>query len=86
MRQRLTKKVDPRRVGSPARTWISGLLLAVVIAVGGIGAPFWLRLGIEGTLRPAPTFSLPASTGSVVSLKEYLGKGPLILLFYMTAT
>ncbi len=86
MPQHLTRKVAPGRFGAPAQTWIASISLAVVIGAVGIGAWLWLWPGIETMPPPAPTFSLPASTGNVISLEEYLGKEPLILLFYMTAT
>jgi thioredoxin-dependent peroxiredoxin len=31
----------------------------------------------------APDFSLPASTGQNVSLSEVLGRGPVVLLWYV---
>lgn len=31
--------------------------------------------------QPAPSFELPASTGDTVSLEEYTGQGPTVLLF-----
>ncbi len=86
MPQHLTRKVTPGRFGAPPRTWIAAISLAVVIGAAGIAGWLWLQHGIETTPPPASTFSLPASTGNVVSLEEYLGKEPLVLLFYMTAT
>jgi len=57
-----------------------------MIGAAGIGGWLWLRHGIETTPPPAPAFRLPASTDKVISLEEFLGKEPLVLLFYMTAT
>jgi hypothetical protein len=87
MPRHLTRKVTPSRFGAAAPTWIAGISLPVVIGVAGIGGLLWLRHGIDTAPPPAATFSLPASTtGNVISLGEYLGKEPLVLLFYMTAT
>ena len=86
MPQHLTRKVAPGRFGAPVRRWITGISLAVVIGAAGIGGWLSLRHGIETTPPPAPTFSLPASTGSVISLEEFLGKESLLLVFYMTST
>jgi len=85
MPRHLRRKVASGRSAAPARRWIAGISLAVVIGASGIGGWLWLRHGIETTPPPAPTLSLPASRGSVISIEEFLGKEPLVLLFYMTA-
>ncbi len=84
MPQHLTRKVAPGRLGAPTRRLIAGISFAAVIGAAGTGGWLWLRHGIETT--PAPAFSLPASNGKVISPEEFLGKEPLMLLFYMTAT
>jgi len=32
----------------------------------------------------APTFSLPAADGSMVTLEQYRGKQPVVLIFYLS--
>ncbi len=86
MPQHLTRKVASGRRRAPARRWIAGISFAAVIVAASIGGWLWLRHGFGTTPPSAPTFSRPASTGNVISLGEFLGKEPLVLLFYMTAT
>ena len=36
-----------------------------------------------GVGQAAPRFSLPASTGDTLSLDSFLGRGPVVLLWYV---
>lgn len=66
---------------SPKR-WTVGLVLGLLVTVAGAGFWWW-------TSRPgevAPAFALPASTGQTVRLEDYLGKQPVVLVFYMAGT
>lgn len=65
------------------RKWIVAVILALLVIVGGAGA--WLWNGARATSEPAPRFNLPASTGRVITLDEFLGKQEVVLLFYMSA-
>lgn len=66
------------------RRWTLSLLLAAAVAGGYI-----LWVNGPGASRPpvladtAPSFTLAADNGSDISLAEYIGKKPVILLFYM---
>ncbi len=72
-------KVDRPGVG---RKWILGAILAVAIAAG-VGAWHW-RSTIWA-YKMAPSFTLQASTGRLVSLQDYQGKQEVVLIFYMGA-
>lgn len=66
------------------RRWTLWLLLAVAVAGGYF---FWVNG--PGASRPpvlaeaAPGFTLAADSGRDISLSDYIGKGPVVLLFYM---
>ncbi len=64
------------------RKWILGTLLFLV-AIGGIGV--WQWKGALWAHKVAPTFTLQASTGQLVSLQDYQGKKEVVLIFYMGA-
>jgi peroxiredoxin len=51
-----------------------GLVLAAAAAQAGSST---LKLGDK-----APDFSLPNGDGKTVTLSEYLGRGPVVLVFY----
>ena len=71
------------------RRWLWSIL--VVFSVSGVG--WWLTWdqhshggqrqshAVEG--YPAPAFTLPSSTGGSVDLAAYLGRQPVVLIFYM---
>jgi len=57
----------------------------VTVALGLLvlaGAWYLDRPVPEG--EPAPRFVLQDSTGRELSLADYLGRGPVVLVFYMT--
>ena len=72
-RERVTKR---RRI----RWTVIGMLLA---AVGGGGYYAWSvrNAPLEGS--PALGFTLAADSGRDISLVDFIGKKPVILLFYM---
>ena len=69
------------------RRWLVRML--VVVVVSGVG--WWLFWAYQGGQQPshategtrAPAFTLPSSTGSPVALGSYLGRQPVVLIFYM---
>ncbi len=65
------------------RRWIS---LFMVVLVGGVliffnaGDVMALKVGDK-----APDFTLPSTTGDKISLSQFRGKKPVVLLFYIFA-
>lgn len=65
-----------------------GLLVSAVLAllvaavVGYLGWTLGWTAAAEGD--PAPSFILPDQQGQQVSLADYLGRKPVVLVFYMT--
>jgi hypothetical protein len=62
----------------------------VVLVVSGVGWWSWDQHGHGGQQQRraaegsrAPAFTLPSSTGSPVALASYLGRQPVVLVFYM---
>lgn len=66
------------------RRLLVGVALAVLVVGGGVAT--WLWNGARAAPEPAPRFNLPASTGRVIALDEFLGKQEVVLIFYMVAT
>ena len=71
------------------RRWIQRLLvlavavLAISGAVGYLGRNYgWSTATAVG--RPAPHFILTDQEGRPVALADYLGRKPVVLVFYMT--
>jgi hypothetical protein len=79
------------------RRWFPGnrrrWLLRLMLVLGVSGAGLWLAWewqshggqtnvhADEG--KPAPAFTLPSHTGDPVALASYLGRQPVVLVFYM---
>ena len=85
-RERLQRRMRGAPEPRPAmrwRKWMVGALMALLVVGGGVGA--WLWNGARATPEPAPRFNLPASTGRVITLDEFLGKQEVVLFFYMAA-
>jgi hypothetical protein len=62
------------------------VLAAVGLLVGGIAGYLGWTLGWTAVAEgdPAPPFVLPDHQGGQVVLADYLGKTPVVLVFYMT--
>lgn len=64
------------------RKWIVGAVVSIVL-ISAIAAWHW-----NGNLwgyRVAPSFTLQASNGQLISLRDYLGKQEVVIIFYMGA-
>lgn len=71
------------------RSWLSMASLIVAVAVLGVAGFFNFvaaRVPVASTAfvvgRPAPELTLPDAAGRPVSLAEYRGKKPVVLIFY----
>ena len=60
------------------RTWINAIVLSLGIVMGT--QP--LRAAMPKVGDPAPDFSAAASDGTTVHVKDYIGKGDIVLYFY----
>ena len=90
MGRKARMKLERRKQGgsaSPSRgrrsKWIAGMVLALLVVGGGVGA--WVWNGAGAAPEPAPKFNLWASTGRVITIEDFLGKQDLVLIFYMGA-
>lgn len=76
------KRESNYRPSRRRRKWILGALLSLMLT-GGIAVWQW-----KDTLwgyQKAPSFTLQASTGQLVSLRDYQGKQEVVIIFYMGA-
>jgi cytochrome oxidase Cu insertion factor (SCO1/SenC/PrrC family) len=64
------------------RKWMTGAILAVVIAAGTVA---WQWPGMLWGYKKAPSFTLQSSTGRAFSLQDFRGKKEVVLIFYMGA-
>ena len=63
---------------------IVGSTLAVAASIAYLGSHSgWSSATAVG--RPAPPFVLPDHEGRQVALADYLGRRPIVLVFYMTS-
>lgn len=76
------KGTESNRSSKRHRKWITRVLL-LLLAVGGIAA--WQWKGTLWAYKTAPSFSLQASNGQLISLSDYRGKQEVIVIFYMGA-
>lgn len=69
----------PRLINLPARRWfLLGLLITLLVILLGCSSG-----GVLSEGDPAPDFSLPSSTGEIVSLAQVTENGPALLFFHM---
>ena len=68
-------------MAAPEKSARSRLLVAVAMAVSLIGVFGSLASAVE-VGEPAPSFTLPATTGSDIALGDYRGKKWVLLEFY----
>jgi len=90
------RRKNPRRRSPVTRPpgrrwpWLGGLVVVIL----GVGTLFWAPWRQPGSVppgiiiaaehsTPAPPFSLPSASGAPVDLAAYLGKQPVVLVFYM---
>ena len=73
-----------RRQRRKRRLLVPAAMLALLAAavVGYLGWTLGWTAAAEGD--PAPSFVLPDQQGRPVSLADYLGRKPVVLVFYMT--
>ena len=64
------------------RRWVVAVVL--VLALLGIVAA-WKWNGTLWAYKAAPSFTLQASNGQLISLRDYLGKQEVVIIFYMGA-
>jgi peroxiredoxin Q/BCP len=57
-----------------------GATIVLLLATLSLAQPLSAAMPRVGD--PAPDFSLPASNGTTIRLKDYLGKGNIVLYFY----
>ncbi len=81
-RQKGGRESNRRPLHRRRRKWIFRTLLAFMV-IGGIAA--WQWKGSLWAYKKAPSFTMQASTGQLVSLQDYLGKRVVVLIFYMGA-
>jgi len=92
-KQRQRKKSRGRRpVTRPPHHrgfWLVGMVILL-----GVGMLLWSPWSRQGTVpphtimaaeqsAPAPPFTLPSTAGEPMELAAYLGKQPVVLVFYM---
>ena len=70
------------KIRGTTRKWMTGAILAVVIAAG---IAVWQWPGRLWGYKKAPSFTLQSSTGRTVSLEDFRGKNEVVLVFYMGA-
>jgi len=63
---------------------VVGSTLVVAASIAYLGSHYgWSNTTAMG--RPAPPFVLPDHEGRQVALADYLGRKPVVLVFYMTS-
>ena len=85
-RHNVVQKRARRRQRSRGRRAIRTTSVLAVLALAAGGAIYlWGPEPAADVGQPAPPFALPDATGQTVSLAEFLGKEPVVLVFYMFA-
>ena len=72
------------RLRRRTRRWAWALAVLIVLG-GGIGYLAWIYGwgGVAGVGERAPAFALEDAGGRTVNLDDYLGRKPVVLVFYM---
>ncbi len=71
------------------RRWLLRLMLALGVSGAGLWLAWvWQSHGGQTNIhadegKRAPAFTLPSHTGAPVALASYLGRQPVVLVFYM---
>ena len=71
------------------RRWLLRLMLALGVSGAGLWLAWeWQSHGGQTDIhadegKRAPAFTLPSHTGDSVALTSYLGRQPVVLVFYM---
>ena len=71
------------------RRWLLRLMAALVVSGAGLWLAWaWQSHGGQTNIhadegKRAPAFTLPSHTGDSVALASYLGRQPVVLVFYM---
>ena len=71
------------------RRWLLRLMLALGVSGAGLWLAWaWQSHGGHTNIhadegKRAPAFTLPSHTGDAVALTSYLGRQPVVLVFYM---
>jgi hypothetical protein len=78
-----------RRFPRNRRRWLLRLMLALGVSGAGLWLAWeWQSHGGQTNIhadegKRAPAFTLPSHTGDSVALTSYLGRQPVLLVFYM---
>ena len=80
--QKGMKGANDRSVGRRRRKWIVAAFLSLAL-IGIVAA--WKWNGTLWAYKQAPSFTLQASNGQLISLRDYLGKQEVVIIFYMGA-
>jgi len=78
-RQRGTQS---NRSSKRRRRWISRVSFLLVVISGFLA---WQWRNTLWAYKPAPSFTLQASNGRLISLGDYRGKQEVVIIFYMGA-
>ena len=70
------------------RRWLLRLMLVLGVSGAGVFAWVWQSQRAHTNAHAdegqrAPAFTLPSQTGAPVALASYLGRQPVVLVFYM---
>jgi len=76
------KGSNDRSLRRRPRKWIVAAVLLLAL-IGAIAV--WKWNGTLWAYKAAPSFTLQASNGRLISLRDYLGKQEVVIIFYMGA-
>jgi len=81
-REKDVRRSNDRPLRRRRRKWIVAAVLSLAL-IGAVAA--WKWNGTLWAYKSAPSFTLQASNGQLVSLRDYLGKQEVVIIFYMGA-